>query len=275
MTIVAAEQQTMNFYMNHGSDWIEPIARGLYAEIALIEEQHVTHYESLLDPLDSWLEKLGVPRVQRGLPVLVDAPAREPTERIKALWELHLNMELGQLQVACDFMRRYEGREPAEILPPALPDTPGHVRAQQGVRARGAGRRRSTCAPTALDYVPVDELPADHRYFTYQETVNAGGAPSEQVIDENRGQAGPRVPRRDRGRAPRSRPAPQPAGDRPAIEGDDHADPDPHRRQAPAPSPASHDPRRPRPACCCPSEQDAFLAGPASTARSSPTCSAT
>jgi uncharacterized protein with von Willebrand factor type A (vWA) domain len=53
MTIVAGEQQTMNFYMNHGTDWIEPVARGLYAEIALIEEQHVTHYESLLDPLDS------------------------------------------------------------------------------------------------------------------------------------------------------------------------------------------------------------------------------
>jgi hypothetical protein len=58
MTIVAAEQQTMNFYMNHGTDWVEPIARGLYAEIALIEEQHVTHYESLLDPLDSWLKQL-------------------------------------------------------------------------------------------------------------------------------------------------------------------------------------------------------------------------
>ena len=58
MTIVAAEQQTMNFYMNHGTDWIEPIARGLYAEIAMIEEQHVTHYESLLDPLDSWLKQL-------------------------------------------------------------------------------------------------------------------------------------------------------------------------------------------------------------------------
>ena len=58
MTIVAAEQQTMNFYMNHGTDWVEPIARGLYAEIATIEEQHVTHYGSLLDPLDSWLKQL-------------------------------------------------------------------------------------------------------------------------------------------------------------------------------------------------------------------------
>ena len=58
MTIVAAEQNTMNFYMNHGTDWIEPIARGLYAEIAMIEEQHVTHYESLIDPLDTWLKQL-------------------------------------------------------------------------------------------------------------------------------------------------------------------------------------------------------------------------
>ena len=40
------------------------------------------------------------------------------------------------------------------------------------------------------DYVPLDQLPADHRYFRYQETVNEGGAPSEQVIDETRAQKG-------------------------------------------------------------------------------------
>ena len=55
MTIVAGEQQTMNYYMNHSAEFIEPIARGTYTEIAMIEEQHVTHYESLLDPLDSWM----------------------------------------------------------------------------------------------------------------------------------------------------------------------------------------------------------------------------
>ena len=41
-----------------------------------------------------------------------------------------------------------------------------------------------------LDFVPVGELPSDHRYFTYQKTVNAGGNPSEQVIDENRARSG-------------------------------------------------------------------------------------
>src|SRR5436305_1235463 len=58
MTITAGEQQTMNFYMNHGPDYMEPIARGLNLEIAMIEEQHVTQYESLLDPLVSMLEDL-------------------------------------------------------------------------------------------------------------------------------------------------------------------------------------------------------------------------
>jgi hypothetical protein len=31
--------------------------------------------------------------------------------------------EIGQ-QVACEPVRRYEGRDPAELLPPSLPDTP-------------------------------------------------------------------------------------------------------------------------------------------------------
>jgi hypothetical protein len=184
MTIVAGEQQTMNFYMNHGADWIEPIARGLYAEIAMIEEQHVTHYESLLDPLDSWLKQL-VFHEYNEIYLYWSMMSLETDARIKALWELHLNMELGQLQVAGDLLRRYEGVEPSEILPPALPDTPvtfepnkEYVRevlsAQYDLRTDG------------LDYVPLDDLPADHWYFQYQETVNAGGAPSELVIDETR-----------------------------------------------------------------------------------------
>ena len=184
MTIVAGEQQTMNFYMNHGTDWIEPIARGLYAEIALIEEQHVTHYESLLDPLDSWIANW-VFHEYNEVYLYWSMLQHESDRRIKAIWELHCNMEIGQLQVACEHMRRLEGRDPAELLPPSLPDVPvtfepnkDYVRQvltdQLGLRTDG------------LDYVDVDDLPADHRYFAYQGTVNEGGAPSEQVIDQAR-----------------------------------------------------------------------------------------
>jgi hypothetical protein len=40
------------------------------------------------------------------------------------------------------------------------------------------------------DYVPLQALPADHRYFAHQKLVNAGGNPTEQVIDQNRAAQG-------------------------------------------------------------------------------------
>ena len=188
MTIIAAEQQTMNFYMNHGSDWIEPIARGLYAEIALIEEQHVTHYESLLDPLDSWLKQLVFHEYNEAY-MYWSMLQNEEDRRIHSVWELHLDMEIGQLHAACDLLRRYEGIEPEEILPLEFPDTPvtfepnkGYVReilaAQVDLRADG------------LDYVPDADLPADHRSRRYRDVVNAGGVPSEMVIEDNRARSG-------------------------------------------------------------------------------------
>ena len=56
LIITAAEQQTMNFYMNIGSTYYNDLGRQLYQEIAMIEEQHVSQYGSLLDPNCTWLE---------------------------------------------------------------------------------------------------------------------------------------------------------------------------------------------------------------------------
>jgi hypothetical protein len=188
MTITAAEQQTMNFYMNHGADWIEPIARGLYAEISLVEEQHVTHYESLLDPLDSWIAQW-VFHEYNEVYLYWSMLQQESDRRIKAMWELHCDMEIGQLQVACDFMRRLEGRDPADLLPPALPEVPVTFEPNKAY-VRDVLATQVDLQADGLDFVPVGELPSDHRYFTYQKTVNAGGNPSEQVIDENRARSG-------------------------------------------------------------------------------------
>jgi hypothetical protein len=184
MTIVAGEQQTMNFYMNHGSDWVEPIARGLYAEIAMVEEQHVSHYESLLDPLDSWLKQL-VFHEYNEVYLYWSMLQNEQDPRIKQLWELHCNMEIGQLQVACDLLRRYEGVEPEEILPVTLPDTPVTFEPnKQYVREILATQYELRTLDT--EYVPVGALPEDGRYFSFQGRVNGGGTPSETVIDAER-----------------------------------------------------------------------------------------
>ena len=181
LTLVAGEQQTMNFYMNHGPDFMEPVARGLYLEIAMIEEQHVTQYESLMDPLESWLQQL-VHHQYNECYLYHSFMDEETDERLRRLWELHLDMELGQLQVACRLLRKFEGVEPEEILPPALP-TP--VTFEQNVDyVREVLATQVDLRADGVDFVDAADEPATSR--TYRERVNEGGVPSEQVVEENR-----------------------------------------------------------------------------------------
>jgi len=188
MTIVAGEQQTMNFYMNHGTDWIEPVARGLYAEIAMIEEQHVTHYESLLDPLDSWLKMLVFHEYNEAY-LYWSMLQNEEDRRIKAIWELHLQMELGQLHEACKLLRKFEGIEPEELLPPSLPDTPVTFEPNKDY-VREILANQIDIRTDGMVYVADDELPENHRSRMLRERINAGGVPSEMVIEMNREASG-------------------------------------------------------------------------------------
>jgi hypothetical protein len=178
----------MNFYMNHGTDWIEPVARGLYAEIALIEEQHVTHYESLLDPLDSWLKQL-VFHEYNEVYLYWSMLQNETDPRIAALWELNLNMEIGQLHVAANLLRRYEGIDAAELLPRELPATPVTFEPNKEY-VRTILETQIGLAADGMAYVPIEDLPGGHRSPHYRTVVNAGGNPSEQVIEMNRAKSG-------------------------------------------------------------------------------------
>ena len=183
LTVTAAEQQTMNFYMNMGNRYIEPIARGLYLEIAQIEEQHVTQYESLLDPLESWFQQ-EVFHQYNECYMYYSFMSQESDPRIKALWELHLNMEIEQLRLACEMMRRYEGIEPEEILPNELPEPVKFQPNKEYVRQVLASQIDLRTMGT--QFIPLDQLPSTANYFEYQQAVNSGGfVPSEQVITDH------------------------------------------------------------------------------------------
>src|SRR5690606_27259981 len=121
LTIVAAEQQTMNFYMNSGNRYIEPIARATYLEIAMIEEQHVSHYESMLDPTASWAENLLLHEYNECY-LYYSFMQQEDHSRIRDIWELHLNMELEHLRLAAELVREMDGKEPEELVPPEMPE---------------------------------------------------------------------------------------------------------------------------------------------------------
>jgi len=181
LTILSAEQQVMIYYMNTGPQYMEPIARQLYQEISLIEQEHVTHYESLLDPGETWWERL-VTHEYNECWLYWSFMEQESDPRIKAIWELHLQMELAHLQQAADLLRRHDGREPEQIvgdtgLPEPLKFEPNkeylrHLLATQiDLTKLGAGYVRE----------------AHERFEQMQERIHGGEQPpSEAVIDAHR-----------------------------------------------------------------------------------------
>ncbi|MEV4804545.1 hypothetical protein AB0K18_31500 [Nonomuraea sp. NPDC049421] len=180
LTIMAAEQQTMNFYMNVGPTYMEPIARQLYQEIGLIEEEHVTHYESLVDPGESWWEML-LNHEYNECYLYHSFMETESEPKVRAIWELHLMMELEHLRLAAELFKRFDGRDPDQVLAPALPPpvtfepNKGYLRdlltTQVDVTTLGTGYVRE----------------AHERFTRMQEAIMGGEQPpSERVIEHNR-----------------------------------------------------------------------------------------
>jgi hypothetical protein len=182
LTIVAGEQQTMNFYMTIGNRYQEPIARATYAEIALIEEQHVSHYESILDPAASWCENLVLHQWHECW-MYWSMMNDEPDARVKAIYELHCAMEVEHLRIACGLMKEIERRDPAEILPAGF-DRGLELRPNKGY-VRDILRSQTDLTSKDSDFVAVSTLPATDRYFAYQSAVNSDWVPSEEVIRQN------------------------------------------------------------------------------------------
>jgi rubrerythrin len=187
-TIVAGEQQTMNFYMTIGNRYQEPIARATYAEIAEIEEQHVTHYESILDPAATWLENLVLHQWHECW-MYWSFMHGETDPRVRAIYELHCAMEIEHLRIAANLMRTVEKRDPAEFLPAAGFDRMLTFEPNKAyVREVLATQINLTSKDS--EFVPIGTLPAEDRYFTYQSVVNEGGSPTEEVIRQNKAKNG-------------------------------------------------------------------------------------
>ncbi|MEX0759849.1 MAG: hypothetical protein WD100_09735 [Tistlia sp.] len=184
MMVMSAEQQTMNFYNTIGNRFQEPLARGLYLEIAEIEEQHVSHYESILDPSCTWIENLLLHELTECW-MYYSFMEEEPDPRVKALYETHLAMEIEHLQIAAELMRTVEKRDPEQLLPKSL--KPNLTFKENKAYVREVLAKQVDLTADGADFVPITDLPSGHRYFDYQRAVNGDQVPSEQVIEEMRG----------------------------------------------------------------------------------------
>lgn len=175
-TLVAGEYQTHDFYMTVGPMFSDPLARQLYAEIAAIEEQHVTQYESIIDPKESWLEKWLLHEANEVYNYM-SCLQYETNATVKSIWERFLDYELGQLHFVMDLFKRIENRDPAEVLPNELPEPIRYESHRQFVKDVLNKEAHLRAQGTQF----VDREDPDSASVRHRQQLNKFGAPSEIV----------------------------------------------------------------------------------------------
>lgn len=175
LTIMAGENQTRDYYMVIGPIFSDPIARQLYAEIASIEEQHVTQYESIIDPDETWLEKWLMHEANE-VYNYYSCLEYEDDPRIKKIWERFVDYELGHLHFVMELFQRVEKRDPAELLPKSLP-SPIRYTSQRDFITKVLSQEAGYTANGA-EMGAFEETPATTHY---RQTLNAEGSPSDSV----------------------------------------------------------------------------------------------
>lgn len=176
LTITAAEHQTHDYYMTIGPMFSDPVARMLYAEIASIEEQHVTQYESMMDPDESWLEKWLLHEATE-VYNYYSCLQSETDTRIKEVWQRFVDYELGHLHYVMGLFQTIERRDPAEVLPATLPE-PIRFESHRDFVRQVLGNEIPMRA-NGTEYVPLAE--ESERSLRYRDQLNSEGSPSETV----------------------------------------------------------------------------------------------
>lgn len=184
MIITAAEQQTMNYYMNIGVFYDgSQLGRELYNEIAMIEEEHVSHYGSLLDTNVSPYESLLMHEYCEAY-LYYSCFMGEKDARIKALWEELFEEEVCHLHIAKYLLQKYGRMDWQEVIPDGeFPELLTFSSQKDYVR-----EVLSSVNITAdrENYIDVKDLKNDSTFYVYQNIVNPKKklVPSHRVIDD-------------------------------------------------------------------------------------------
>lgn len=176
LTILAGEHQTHDYYANIGPLFADPLARQLYAEISSIEEQHVTQYESIIDPRETWLEKW---LLHEACEVYnyYGCLQQEDNPRIRQIWERFVDYELGHLHLVMELFQRIEKRDPMQVLPAVLPEPFPYKSNRSFVRQ--VLSQEVDLRTRGAQFVPKGR--ESELSLAYRALLNADGSPSEAV----------------------------------------------------------------------------------------------
>ncbi|MFQ6749386.1 MAG: hypothetical protein ACLRFR_00910 [Clostridia bacterium] len=183
-TITAAEQQTMNYYMNIAQWYKNDLGRKLYSEIAMIEEEHVTQYESLRDPTMTWLEQW-VMHEYAECYLYYSAYEDETHEEIKNIWLQHFEMECAHLKTAIELLEKFEKKSYKDVIDDGeFPDLLKIGSHKEYIRE--VLERTITLTAKNKDYKEINRLADDDRYFVYQDQMihDEKDVPSHMVIEK-------------------------------------------------------------------------------------------
>ncbi|MDD2647688.1 MAG: hypothetical protein PHI27_08895 [Eubacteriales bacterium] len=183
--ITAAEQQTMNFYMNVCGAYPNDRGRRLYQEIGMIEEQHVTQYGCLMDVNATWFECLLMHQYTECY-LYWSCMETETDLAIKKIWEMLFEQEICHLSAAAELLEKAENKKWEQVIPdgefPKPLDLGSNIPYVRDVLSR-------TVQLTAVreSYGSIDALEPDADFFRYQSLVNddISEVSSHTVIDEH------------------------------------------------------------------------------------------
>ena len=168
--ITAAEQQTMNFYMNVANLYASNLGRKLYNEIAMIEEQHVTGYGCLKDPTATFWEGLLMNEYTECY-LYYSCYTDEKDERIKKIWEQHFEEEVAHLHEAAELLRIYEGKVWQQCFP-AGGEFPELLKFKSQKNYIREVLKSVRLTGVEEGWEELDKVPDGFRYFGYNAKTN-------------------------------------------------------------------------------------------------------
>ncbi len=189
--ITAAEQQTMNYYMNVAPLYCKSdIGRRLYQEIGMIEEEHVSQYESLKDTRATWLEDLLMHEYTECY-LYYSCAMTETDNRIKKIWEECLVQEIAHLHKAKELLQKYENKDWQQVIP--CGEFPDILQLSPNIEyVRNIIKTTTGNTQKEEKVVSLFELPPNADFYYYQNIVNndVNSVASHRVIEQyirNRG----------------------------------------------------------------------------------------
>ncbi len=167
--ITAAEQQTMNYYMNQANFYLDKLGRQLYTEIAMVEEEHVSLYGSLIDTNSTWFENLLMHEYAECY-LYYSLWQDETDPYVKKVFEQHYQIELQHLATAVDLLNRYDKKEWKQVIKGG--DFPELIKFESRIDYVRDVLQTVQLTSDKEDYTNVDKLAPDADFFVYQSEVN-------------------------------------------------------------------------------------------------------